>query len=69
MTPTLGSIEVHTNQKLNNITQAQVDVEPGAIAQANARSGLSEYNDRFMYTNATRGWRESFLFFTSLDNS
>ena len=56
--PVLSSTKVHTNQMLNNITQAQSDSELERITQGSARPGFFEYNGKFMYTNATRGWRE-----------
>ena len=55
--PALDSDTAHTNQKLNNITLAQVDGELTRIRNGNARTNFSEYNGKLMYTDA-RGRRE-----------
>ena len=55
--PALDSDTAHTNQKLNNITLAQVDGELTRIRNGNARANFSEYNGKLMYTDA-RGRRE-----------
>ena len=57
--PALGSSSgaIHTNQRLNNITVAQVDTELDRIRNGNARANFSEYSGKLMYTDA-RGRRE-----------
>ena len=57
--PALGSTSdrISTNQRLNNITAAQVDAELGRIRAGNGRRNFSEVNGKLMYSDA-RGRRE-----------
>ena len=57
--PALGSTSdrITTNQRLNNITAAQVDAELDRIRAGNGRRNFSEVNGKLMYADA-RGRRE-----------
>ena len=55
--PALASEKAHTNQKLNNITLAQVNAELERIRDGDARANFSELRGKLMFTDA-RGRRE-----------
>ena len=52
--PALGSTSgrISTNQRLNNITTAQVNEELNKIRSGSGRRNFSELNGKLMYTDA-----------------
>ena len=52
--PALGSTSdrISTNQRLNNITAAQVNEELNKIRSGNGRRNFSELNGKLMYADA-----------------